>query len=54
MNESGPAEIEVVRMFGPNSVYSCLGPQIVHLWKGTTTFGLILALSDMAQGCVEL
>ena len=54
MNESGPAEIEVVRMFGPNSDCSCLGPQEVHLWKGTTTFGLIpVAEYDMAQWCVE-
>ena len=30
-NESGPAGIEVVRIFGPNSVRSCLGPQVVHL-----------------------
>ena len=44
MNESGPAGIEVVRIFGPNLVCSCLGPKVVHLWKGTTTFGLILAL----------
>ena len=44
MNESGPAGIEVVRIFGPNSVCSCIGPQVVHLWKGTTTFGPILAL----------
>ena len=44
MNESGPAGIEVVRIFGPNFVCSCLGPQVVHLGKGTTTFGLILAL----------
>ena len=44
MNESGPAGIEVVRIYGPNLVCSCLGPQVVHLWKGTTTFGLILAL----------
>ena len=33
MNESGPAVIEVVRIFSPNSVYSCLGPQVVHLWN---------------------
>ena len=26
MNESGPAGIEVGRIFGPNSVCSCLGP----------------------------
>ena len=44
MNESGPAGIEVMRIFGPNSVCSCLGAQVVHLWKGTTTFGPILAL----------
>ena len=31
MNESGPAGIEVLRVFGPNSVYSCLGPLVVHL-----------------------
>ena len=44
MNESGPAGKEVVQIFGPNSVCSCLGPQVVHLWKWTTTIGLILAL----------
>ena len=44
MNESGPAGIEVWRIFGQISVRSCLGPLVVHLWKGTTTFGLILAL----------
>ena len=44
MSESPPAGIEVVRIFGPNSVRSCLGPQVVHLCKGTTAFGLILAL----------
>ena len=44
MNESGPAGIKVVRIFVPNSVCSCLGTQEVHLWKGTTMFGLILAL----------
>ena len=27
VNESGPAGIEVVRIFGTNSVCSCLGPQ---------------------------
>ena len=53
MSESGPAGIEVVRIFGPNLVCSCLGPQLVHLWKGTTMFGLILAEYDMAQWCVE-
>ena len=53
MNEGGPAGIEVVRIFGPNSVCSCLGPQVVHLLKGATTFGLILAEYDMAQWCVE-
>ena len=53
MNESGPAGIEVMRIFGPNSVCSCLGPQVVHLWKGTTIFGLILAEYDMAQWFVE-
>ena len=31
MNESGPVGIEVVRIFGPNLVCSCLGPQLVHL-----------------------
>ena len=30
-------------IFGRNSVYRSLGPLVVHLWKGTTTFGLILA-----------
>ena len=54
MNESGPAGIEVVRIFGPNLVCIYLGPLVVHLWKGTTTFGLILAEYDMAQWCVEL
>ena len=53
MNESGPAGIEVVRIFGPNSECSCLGSQLVHLLKGTTMFGLILAEYDMAQWCVE-
>ena len=31
LNVSGAAGIEVVRIFGPNSVCSCLGPQLVHL-----------------------
>ena len=31
MNESGPARIEVVRIFGPNLVSSCLGPLVVHM-----------------------
>ena len=31
MNESGPAGIEVVQIFGPNSVCSCLGPLVDHL-----------------------
>ena len=31
MNESGPAEIKVGRMFGPNPVCSYLGPLVVHL-----------------------
>ena len=53
INESCPARIEVLQIFSPNSVYSCLGPQIVHLWKGTTMFGLILAEYDMAQWCFE-
>ena len=44
MNESGPAGIEVGRIFYPNSVCSCLGPLVVHRWKETTTFSLILAL----------
>ena len=44
MNESGPVGIGVVRIFGPNSVCSCLGTQVVHMWKGSTMFGLILAL----------
>ena len=52
MSERGPAGIEVVRIYGPNSVCSCLGPQLVHLWKGTTMFGLVLA-EYMAQWCVE-
>ena len=34
MNESGPAGIEVVRIFCPNLVCSCFGPQVVHRWKG--------------------
>ena len=37
-----PAGIEVGRIFGP--VWNCLGPLVVHMWKGTTTFSLILAL----------
>ena len=37
INESGPVGIEVVRIFSPNPVYSCLVPQVVHLWKGTIT-----------------
>ena len=44
MNESGPAGIEVGRIFDPNFVCSCLWPLVVHLWKETTTFSLILAL----------
>ena len=31
MNESGPAGIEVGRIFGLNSVFSCLGPLEVPL-----------------------
>ena len=42
MNESGPAEIEVGWTFGPKSVLSCLESVVVHLWKETATFGLIL------------
>ena len=53
MSESDPAGIEVMRIFGPNAVCSCLGPQVVHLWKGITIFGLILAEYDMAQWFVE-
>ena len=49
MNENGPAGIEVVRVFCPNLVCSCFGPQAVHLWKGATMFGLKLALYDMAR-----
>ena len=44
MNEKGPAGIKVGRIFGPNSVCSCLGTLVVHMWKETTTFALILAL----------
>ena len=42
MSESGPAGIEVVRIFGPNLVCSCLGPQFsppvkgdYHVWSDT-------------------
>ena len=41
MNESGPAEIKVWRIFGPNSGWSCLGPLVTHLLK---VFFLILAV----------
>ena len=34
VNENGPAGIEVVRVFCPNLVCSCFGPQVVNLWKG--------------------
>ena len=48
MNESGPAGIKVGRIFGPNSVWSCLGPLVTHLLK----FFLILAVKDMTQWCM--
>ena len=42
MSKSGPAGIEVIRIFGPNLVCSCLGPQVVppvkgdyHVWSDT-------------------
>ena len=42
MNESCPTGIEAVRIFGPNSVYICLGPQSsppvkgdYHVWSYT-------------------
>ena len=34
LNEKGPAGIEVVRVFCPNLVCSCFGPQVVNLRKG--------------------
>ena len=50
---SGPAGIEVRRIFGPNSLCSFFGPLVAHPWKDTTTFGLILAFKDMVQWCVK-
>ena len=54
MNESGSAGIEVGSIFGTNSVCSCFGLLVVHLLKEIGPFGLILAVLDMVQWCIEL